>query len=146
LQVKLCDPCLSALSVPPWPKRHYINTVPFLRIKRPTWVEVIGGCVYVCAHVGFVDVPYLVRRYTDTLPFLSFPFLSLGSSGHLGSSHRRVCVCRVCGRAVLGTALYRYSSFPFLSLGSSGHLGSSHRRVCVCRVCGRAVLGAGADS
>ena len=30
LQVKLCDPCLSALSVPPWPKRRYINTLPFL--------------------------------------------------------------------------------------------------------------------
>jgi len=30
LQVKLCDPCLSALSVPPWPKKCYINTVPFL--------------------------------------------------------------------------------------------------------------------
>jgi len=25
-----CDPCLSALSVPPWPKRRYINTLPFL--------------------------------------------------------------------------------------------------------------------
>jgi len=30
LQVKLCDPCLSALNVPPWPKRRYINTLPFL--------------------------------------------------------------------------------------------------------------------
>jgi len=30
LQVKLCDPCLSALSVPPWPKKRYINTLPFL--------------------------------------------------------------------------------------------------------------------
>jgi len=30
LQVKLCDACLSALSVPPWPKRRYINTLPFL--------------------------------------------------------------------------------------------------------------------
>jgi len=30
LQVKLCDLCRSALSVPPWPKRHYINTLPFL--------------------------------------------------------------------------------------------------------------------
>ena len=29
LQVKLCDPCLSALSVPPWPKKRYINTLPF---------------------------------------------------------------------------------------------------------------------
>ena len=28
LQVKLCDPCLGALSVPPWPKKRYINTVP----------------------------------------------------------------------------------------------------------------------
>jgi len=30
LQVKLCDPRLSALSVPPWPKKRYINTLPFL--------------------------------------------------------------------------------------------------------------------
>jgi len=30
LQVELCDPCLSALSVPPWPKKRYINTLPFL--------------------------------------------------------------------------------------------------------------------
>jgi len=30
LQVKMCDPCLSALSVPPWPKKRYINTLPFL--------------------------------------------------------------------------------------------------------------------
>ena len=30
LQVELCDPCLSALCVPPWPKRCYINTLPFL--------------------------------------------------------------------------------------------------------------------
>jgi len=29
LQVNLCDPCLSALSVPPWPKKRYINTLPF---------------------------------------------------------------------------------------------------------------------
>ena len=29
LQVKLCDPCMSALSVPPLPKRRYINTFPF---------------------------------------------------------------------------------------------------------------------
>ena len=29
LQVKLCDPCLSTLSVP-WCKRRYINTLPFL--------------------------------------------------------------------------------------------------------------------
>jgi len=29
LQVKLCDPCLSALCVP-WCKRRYINTLPFL--------------------------------------------------------------------------------------------------------------------
>jgi len=28
LQVKLCDPCLRALSVPPWPKKRY--TLPFL--------------------------------------------------------------------------------------------------------------------
>jgi len=27
---KRCDPCLSALSVPPWPKKRYINTLPFL--------------------------------------------------------------------------------------------------------------------
>ena len=32
LQVKLCDPCLSALSVPPWPKKRYINTLPFLHL------------------------------------------------------------------------------------------------------------------
>jgi len=30
LQAKMCDPCLSALSVPPWPKKCYINTLPFL--------------------------------------------------------------------------------------------------------------------
>ena len=30
LQVKLCDPRLSALCVPPWPKRRYINTLPFV--------------------------------------------------------------------------------------------------------------------
>jgi len=30
LQVKLCDPCLSALCVPPWPKKRYINTLHFL--------------------------------------------------------------------------------------------------------------------
>ena len=32
LQVKLCDPCLSALSVPSWPKKRYINTLPFLTL------------------------------------------------------------------------------------------------------------------
>ena len=32
LQVKLCDPCLSALSVPHWPKKRYINTLPFLSL------------------------------------------------------------------------------------------------------------------
>ena len=32
LQVKLCDPCLSALCVPPWPKKRYINTLPFLSL------------------------------------------------------------------------------------------------------------------
>jgi len=30
LKVKLCDPCLSTLRVPSWPKRRYINTLPFL--------------------------------------------------------------------------------------------------------------------
>jgi len=30
LQVKLCDPYLSALSVRPWPKKCYINTLPVL--------------------------------------------------------------------------------------------------------------------
>ena len=30
MSTKLRDPCLSALSVPPWPKRRYINTLPFL--------------------------------------------------------------------------------------------------------------------
>jgi len=36
LQVKLCDPCLSALSVPPWPKKHCINTLPFLYHLDPS--------------------------------------------------------------------------------------------------------------
>ena len=34
LQVKLCDPCLSALSVPPWSKKRYINTRPFLFLSK----------------------------------------------------------------------------------------------------------------
>ena len=33
LQVKLCDPCLSDLSVPHWPKKCYINTLPFLSFQ-----------------------------------------------------------------------------------------------------------------
>jgi len=32
LQVKLCDPCLSALSVPSWPKKRHINTLPLLSL------------------------------------------------------------------------------------------------------------------
>ena len=34
LLVKLCDPCLSALCVLPWPKKCYINTLPFLFSKE----------------------------------------------------------------------------------------------------------------
>jgi len=41
LQVKLCDPCLSALSVPPWPKKRYINTLPFLFYVSPHQVTTI---------------------------------------------------------------------------------------------------------
>ena len=38
LQVKLCDPCLSAFSVPPWPKKRCINTLPFLSFLSGTKV------------------------------------------------------------------------------------------------------------
>jgi len=34
LQVKLCDPCPSALCVLPWPKKRYINTLPFLFFQK----------------------------------------------------------------------------------------------------------------
>jgi len=39
LQVELCDPCLSALSVPPWPKKRYINTLPFLFLSIALYVN-----------------------------------------------------------------------------------------------------------
>jgi len=44
LQVKLCDPCLSALSVPPWPKRRYINTLPFLSCHQ--WQSVVAHAIH----------------------------------------------------------------------------------------------------
>jgi len=43
LQVKLCDPCLSALSVPPWPKKRYKNTLPFLSLLV---AAVVVECIY----------------------------------------------------------------------------------------------------
>jgi len=30
IKVWLCDPCLSAVSVPPWPKKRCVITLPFL--------------------------------------------------------------------------------------------------------------------
>ena len=48
LQVKLCDPCLSALSVPPWTKKRYINTFPFLSFLSCHWLVVWSLSVMLC--------------------------------------------------------------------------------------------------
>jgi len=76
LQVKLGDPCLSALSVPPWPKKRYINTLPFLSFTR-----VHGPCVqndarfvYSSVHTTRVSSVFTARghgptsRPVDTVP------------------------------------------------------------------------------
>jgi len=38
----LCDPCLSALSVPPWPKKRYINTLPSFLLVDIIWAMMIA--------------------------------------------------------------------------------------------------------
>ena len=40
LEVKLCDPCLSALSVPPWPKSAIYSSFPFLYIPLRSVINV----------------------------------------------------------------------------------------------------------
>jgi len=72
LQVKLCDPCLSALSVPPWPKKRYINTLPFLSLA----VEPVAGCTTVCDAwpVRSQTYGYLPSQRALPLPLVRYSF------------------------------------------------------------------------
>ena len=56
LQVKLCDPCLSVLSIPPWRKKRYINTLPFLSYTLQWFTHL----TFRIAHLHGVSGPYLI--------------------------------------------------------------------------------------
>ena len=89
MQVKLCDPCLSALCVKlivSWSLTSLVSTNMAISETRAL-------CVYLGAK----------RRYIHTLPFLSFPFLSL---------RLRHCWSRRTGCKTATTARPRVNDVP----------------------------------